>query len=160
MNTELLETRTFAEKESTGHLLKKLLADTYSLMLKTQNYHWNVKGPNFFSFHKMFEEQYKELFNAIDLIAERIRAVGGVPLLTLQEISNLSNVTEPKMCLSSQEMVEDLKVGHMQLLKDIAKSLPSLREYFDETTTDLLTDRALMHEKYVWYLSSSSLPLM
>lgn len=160
MNLESLETRTFNEKESIVLVLTKLLADTYSLMLKTQNYHWGVTGPNFYSLHKMFEEQYKELFDAADVIAERIRAIGGVGMLSLEDIMNYRSIESTKKNISSQEMLDDLKVSNLKILKNISDSQVVLREYYDEATMDLITDRIRVHDRNVWFLSSSTYPLI
>jgi starvation-inducible DNA-binding protein len=160
MNLENLETRTYNEKEYVVFVLTKLLADTYSLMLKTQNYHWGVMGPNFYSLHKMFEEQYRELFEAADLIAERIRAIGGVGMLSVEDIINYRSIESTKKDLTSQEMLEDLKLSNLMILKNISDSQVVLREYYDEATMDLITERIRAHDRNVWFLSSSIFPII
>lgn len=155
MITENLNIRTHNEKESTGLMLTKLLADTYSLMLKAQSYHWNVSGPNFYSLHQMFEKQYVELFVAIDLIAERIKSIGGEPVVTFNDLDELSSIGNPKKCMTSQEMIDDLKISNLKIVKNILESFPLLREQYDDSTMDLLARRMMVHEKNVWFLSSS-----
>lgn len=160
MITANLNIRTHNEKESTGLMLTKLLADSYSLMLKAQNYHWNVTGPNFYSLHQMFEEQYVELFGAIDTIAERIKSIGGEPLLSFSDLNELSSIGNPKKCMTSQEMIDDLRISNLKIVKNISESFPLLREIYDDATMDLLGGRMMVHEKNVWFLSSSSTAIM
>lgn len=155
MMTTDLNIRTHNEKESTGFMLTKLLADSYSLMLKTQNYHWNVAGPNFYGLHQMFEKQYIELFCAVDSIAKRIKSIGGEPILSFTDLSELSSIGNPKKCMSSQEMIEDLKNSNLKIVKNISESFPHLREVYDDATMELLGGRMIVHEKNVWFLSSS-----
>src|SRR5690606_5206023 len=134
--------------------LSKLLASTYTLYLKTQNYHWNVTGPLFTSLHSLFETQYTELAAAVDEIAERIRALGARAPGSFAEFAKLSVVEEAAGERSANDMIGDL-VDDQKAIADLAKSLIEAAEKAgDHATADLATARVLAHEKNAWMLRS------
>jgi len=134
--------------------LSHLLADTYTLYLKTHNFHWNVTGPMFQTLHLMFETQYTELAQAVDLIAERIRALGSPAPATYSMFAALSTVQEPDGVPPAQEMIRQL-VQDQETVTRTARSLfKAVDEAGDESTADLLTQRMQVHEKTAWMLRS------
>ena len=134
--------------------LSSLLADTYTLYLKTHNYHWNVTGPLFRSLHLMFEEEYTEMWAAVDDIAERIRSLGAPAPGTYAEYSRMSSVKEREGVPAATEMIEDLVVGHETVVRT-ARSLAKTAEGAgDLATADLATQRIDVHEKTAWMLRS------
>ncbi len=134
--------------------LAKLMADTYTLYFKTHNYHWNVTGPMFQTLHLMFETQYNELWMAVDLIAERIRTLGEPAPGTYKQISKLASIKEEEGIPKAQEMIRNLVKGHEQAAKTARAVLPLADKATDEPTTDLLTQRLVIHEKTAWMLRS------
>ena len=135
--------------------LKVVLADTYSLYLKTHNYHWNVEGPNFSSLHLMFEEQYTELALAVDEIAERIRALGEKAPGTFSAYNKLSSITDGDENASTSDMVLDLAKSQDVMVQSIKKCLEAAQAANDEVTIGLMADRMGIHEKRAWMLKSS-----
>jgi len=134
--------------------LSRLLADSYSLYLMTHNFHWNVKGPMFNSLHQMFMTQYTEQWNALDMIAERIRALGYPAPGTYAEFGKLSTVKEVAGVPKAMDMVRHL-VGAQEATARTARSLlPVVDEANDQPTADLLTQRLDVHEKTAWMLRS------
>ncbi|MCC2680007.1 MAG: hypothetical protein K0R29_2583 [Pseudobdellovibrio sp.] len=140
-------------KEVAGGL-SKLLADTYTLYLKTHSFHWNVEGPMFQTLHVMFMEQYTEMWNALDVIAERIRALGTYAPGTYAELSALSSVKESKTVPKASKMIEEAVQGHEQVIKTIRGMFESAEKAKDQTTMDVLTQRLDIHEKTAWMLRS------
>lgn len=134
--------------------LSKLLADTYTLYLKTHNFHWNVTGPMFQTLHLMFETQYNELALAVDLIAERIRALGFPAPGTYAEFVKLSSIKETPGVPNAQEMIKLLVSGQEAVAKTARSIFPLVDEVHDEPTADLLTQRMQVHEKTAWMLRS------
>jgi starvation-inducible DNA-binding protein len=132
--------------------LSHLLADTYTLYLKTHNYHWNVTGPMFNTLHLMFETQYNELALAVDLIAERIRALGYPAPGSFAQYARLSVIEESENVLSAEEMITDLVKGQEAVVRTARKVFPVADDAADEPTTDLLTQRMQTHEKTAWML--------
>ncbi|MCS5712343.1 ferritin-like domain-containing protein [Candidatus Berkiella aquae] len=132
--------------------LKVFLANTYTLYLKTQNYHWNVIGPHFHSLHNLFEEQYKELANAVDEIAERIRALGDVTPGSLEEFSKLKTISEAKTRIDDISMIKDLIESHEIICKHVNLILRQAQDEQDDVTQDLLIGRLRVHEKTLWML--------
>lgn len=141
-------------KEVIEHL-KHLLADTYLLYLKTQNFHWHVTGPNFHSFHKMFEEEYIQLANAVDEIAERIRALKDSAPATFKEFLELSQLKEDHGKFSANSMVQKLLHDHEVIIKSLKKLIKIAQDNGDEETADLAITRGEEHEKTAWMLRSS-----
>ena len=140
-------------KAITGEL-SKLLADTYTLYLETHNFHWNVTGPMFRSLHLMFEEQYVELAAAVDLIAERIRALGLYAPATYKEFLRLSSIKEPEGVPSANEMIQQLVHGHEAVTRTARSAFAAVEKAHDEASADLLTQRMEIHEKTAWMLRS------
>lgn len=135
--------------------LSKLLADTYTLYLKTHNFHWNVTGPMFNTLHLMFEQEYNELALAVDLIAERIRALGFPAPGTYAEFSKLSSISEsPGTIPSAEDMIKLLVEGNEAVVKTARAIFSTAARANDESTCDLLTQRMQIHEKTDWMLRS------
>jgi starvation-inducible DNA-binding protein len=134
--------------------LSRLLADTYSLYLKTHNFHWNVKGPMFQTLHLMFEAQYNELALAVDLVAERIRALGFPAPGTYSEYAQLSSIPETPGVPKAEEMIKLLVEGQEAVVRTARSIFLLLDKVHDEPTADLLTQRMQVHEKTAWMLRS------
>lgn len=134
--------------------LSRLLADTYTLYLKTHNYHWNVTGPMFQTLHLMFETQYNELALAVDLIAERIRALGIYAPGTYSQYVKLSSIKEEDSIPNAQDMIRNLVQGQEAVIRTARSLLPLADKATDESTADLLTQRLQLHEKTAWMLRS------
>jgi len=134
--------------------LSVLLADTFTLYLKTHNFHWNVTGPMFQTLHLMFETQYNELWNATDLIAERIRALGSPAPATYAEFSRLSEIKETSGVPAAKDMIRHLIDGHQTVIRTARSHFAAVDEVQDEVTADLLTQRMQIHEKTAWMLRS------
>ena len=135
--------------------LKQLLAESYVLMLKTQNYHWNVKGINFQSLHIMFENQYTDLFTAVDEIAERIQSIGACTPGTFQEFQKLSTIDSENVSKGSKEMLVSLIEDHKKLVKTAKKLVQTAQAVTDDATTDLVVTRTQVHEKHLWMMKST-----
>jgi starvation-inducible DNA-binding protein len=134
--------------------LSRLLADTYTLYLKTHNYHWNVTGPMFRTLHLMFEQQYNELALAVDLIAERIRALGAPAPASYHEFTALTAVPKDEDRPDATEMIRRLLVGQETVVRTARSVFPVVERANDEATADLLTQRMQVHEKTAWMLRS------
>jgi len=134
--------------------LSRLLADTYVVYLKTHNFHWNVEGPMFQTLHQMFMEQYTEAWNAIDLVAERIRSLGHYAPGTYREYLDLARVKETPGVPKAAQMVKLLIDGQEAIVKTAREVLPLADGANDEPTLDLLTQRMQVHEKNAWMLRS------
>ena len=134
--------------------LSRLLADTYTLYLKTHNFHWNVKGPMFQTLHLMFETQYNELALAVDLIAERIRALGLPAPGTYSAYAKLSSIPETEGVPEAKEMIRLLVEGQEAVVRTARGIFPVVEKSNDEPTADLLTQRMQVHEKTAWMLRS------
>lgn len=144
------------QRKAVAEELNKLLADSYTLYLKTQNYHWNVVGPRFKSLHDMFEEQYTELAAANDEIAERIRALGHFAPGSYSEFAELATVKEadPGKVPSADNMIANLVRDHETLSATAKKVIEVGDDAGDDSTVDLATVRAQTHEKTAWMLRS------
>ncbi len=134
--------------------LSRLLADTYTLYLKTHNFHWNVTGPMFNTLHLMFEQQYTELALAVDLIAERIRALGVPAPGTYADYARLSSIKETPGVPRAEQMIALLVEGQEAVVRTARSVFPLADEAHDEPTADLLTQRMQIHEKNAWMLRS------
>ena len=134
--------------------LSRLLADTYTLYLKTHNYHWNVTGPMFQTLHLMFETHYNELALAVDLIAERIRALGHVAPASYRAFSKLSTIREEDGVPAATAMIRNLVKGHEAVAKTARQVFETADAANDQPTADLLTQRLQIHEKTAWMLRS------
>ena len=150
INTGLTE----EQREAIAGNLSKLLADTYTLYLKTHNFHWNVTGPQFNTLHAMFEQQYIELATAVDEIAERIRALGVKAPGSWAEFGRLASVEEANGDEDATEMVRQLVIGQETVVRTAREGFPSADAANDEPTADLLTQRMQIHEKNAWMLRS------
>ena len=142
------------ERREIAEGLSKLLADTYTLYLKTHNFHWNVTGPMFRTLHLMFEEQYNELALAVDLIAERIRALGFPAPGTYKEFAALSSIGEEDDVPNAEEMIRKLVEGQEAVVRTARSLFATVDQANDEPTADLLTQRMQVHEKTAWMLRS------
>lgn len=142
------------ERREIAEGLSRLLADTYTLYLKTHNYHWNVTGPMFQTLHLMFEGQYNELALAVDLIAERIRALGFPAPGTYAEFARLSSIREEEGVPSAQSMIRKLVEGQESVARTAREVFPAVDGANDQPTADLLTQRMQVHEKTAWMLRS------
>jgi starvation-inducible DNA-binding protein len=134
--------------------LSRLLADTYVLYLKTHNFHWNVEGPMFQTLHQMFMEQYTETWNAIDLVAERIRSLGHYAPGTYKEYLALARIKENAGVPKAEQMIKLLIDGQEAVVRTAREILPLADRANDEPTVDLLTQRMQVHEKNAWMLRS------
>ena len=143
-----------SDRKAIADGLSRLLADTYTLYLKTHNFHWNVTGPMFQTLHLMFETQYNELALAVDLIAERIRALGYPAPGTYAEYSKLSSIKEGAGVPKAEEMIKLLVEGQEAVVRTARSVFPAAEKANDEPTADLLTQRMQIHEKTAWMLRS------
>ena len=142
------------DREAIATGLSRLLADSYTLYLKTHNYHWNVTGPQFNTLHQMFEDQYTELATAVDEIAERIRALGVRAPGSYNEFGSLTTISEGTGDETAEEMIRQLAVGQETIVRTARESFPAADKAHDEPTADLLTQRMQIHEKNAWMLRS------
>ncbi len=142
------------DRKAIAQGLSSLLADTYTLYLKTHNFHWNVTGPMFQTLHLMFETQYNELALAVDQIAERIRALGHPAPGTYAEYTRLSSINETPGVPKAEAMIRELVEGQEAVVRTARKVFPLVDRVNDESTADLLTQRMQTHEKTAWMLRS------
>ena len=142
------------DRQAIAKGLSRLLADTYVVYLKTHNFHWNVEGPMFQTLHQMFMDQYTEAWNAIDLVAERIRSLGHYAPGTYREYLELSRVKETPGVPKAQAMVQLLIEGQEAVVRTARELLPLAERADDQPTLDLLTQRMQVHEKNAWMLRS------
>jgi starvation-inducible DNA-binding protein len=145
-----------AEKERAeiAEGLSRLLADTYTLYLKTHNFHWNVTGPMFQTLHLMFEQQYNELALAVDLVAERIRALGFPAPGSYREFGKLTSIAESEGVSSARDMIRQMVEGQEAVVRTARSVFPVAEKSNDQPTADLLTQRMQLHEKNAWMLRS------
>lgn len=134
--------------------LSKVLADSYTLYLMTHNFHWNVTGPMFNTLHAMFMDQYTELWQALDSIAERIRSLGHFAPGTYAEFAKLSSIAEPTTVPQANEMIKQLLEANEAVARTVRKAFAFADEVNDQPTADLLTQRLDVHEKTAWMLRS------
>ncbi len=138
-----------------AEILSRLLANSYALLLKTQNIHWNVISSDFRDIHLMTEDHYNNLFNAIDVIAERIRMIGGIAPATFEEFSKLATVKDSLNAKNDKEMLEELLVVHEIIRDDIMSGLSEISGSKDYGTEGVLADRLSFHEKTIWMIKST-----
>lgn len=136
-------------------VLSKILADSYVLFMKTQSVHWNIEGSKFRSVHLMTEEHYKDLFDAIDVIAERIRMIGEKAPATFAEFSKLASFDEKLDTENQNEMLEALLSSHEAIRSDIVSGIKRLQDSDDFGTVDVLNSRLAFHDKIIWMLKST-----
>ena len=142
------------KREKIGGGLARVLADTYTLYLKTHFYHWNVTGPMFQTLHLMFETQYNELALAVDSLAERMRALGLAAPGTYKQFQQLSSITEDDGVPKATDMIRRLVEGHEAVARTAREVFPVSEDANDQPTCDLLTQRLQIHEKTAWMLRS------
>ena len=145
---------TSAQREEIAAALSRLLADTYVLYGKTHGFHWNVTGPMFNTLHLMFMDQYTELWNALDVIAERIRALGVLAPHGGSTLAGLASIPEAEQQPAALDMVRELVAGHEAVARTARSIFPLAEAAHDEPTADLLTQRIQIHEKTAWMLRS------
>lgn len=143
-----------SDRKKIAEGLSRLLADTYTLYLQTHNFHWNVTGPMFQTLHLMFESQYTELALAVDLIAERIRALGFPAPGTYAEFVELSSIKEERGVPRAEKMIEILVQGQEAIVRTARSIFDVVEHVRDEPSADLLTQRMQTHEKTAWMLRS------
>jgi starvation-inducible DNA-binding protein len=143
-----------AQRKAIADGLSRLLADEYTLYLKTHNFHWNVTGPMFNTLHLMFEAQYTELALAVDLVAERIRALGFPAPGSYRQFTALSSIDEETGVPETRDMIRQLVEGQEAVVRTARDIFPLADEAHDEPTADLLTQRMQVHEKNGWMLRS------
>lgn len=143
------------KNHQTLEALEKILADSYVLMLKTQNYHWNVVGDNFKSLHEMFQTQYEELFSAIDELAERIRSLGFKVDGTFDHFKKHSDIKNGNKDFYPIDMLKDLIADHEIVIKQLHKAISISQSEGDEASADIFIQRIKSHEKTLWMLQSS-----
>jgi starvation-inducible DNA-binding protein len=134
--------------------LERVLADTYTLYLKTHNFHWNVTGPMFQTLHLMFMTQYNEIWMAVDLVAERIRALGYPAPGSYKEFAALTSIKDSSGTISAKEMIKQLVAGQEAVVRTAREVLPIADKAGDQPTVDLLSARMEVHEKNAWMLRS------
>ncbi len=142
------------DRQAIADGLSRLLADTYTLYLKTHNFHWNVTGPMFQTLHLMFEAQYTELAMAVDQIAERIRSLGFPAPGTYREYAELSSIPEAPGVPAAEDMIRQLVAGQEAVVRTARSIFPLVEKVNDEPSADLLTQRMQVHEKTAWMLRS------
>jgi len=143
-----------ANRKEIAEGLGRLLADSYTLYLKTHNFHWNVTGPMFNTLHAMFEQQYTELATAVDEIAERIRALGEPAPGSYADFGKLTSIDEAEGVPTATDMIRQLVTGQETVVRTARDIFPLVDEVNDEPTADLLTQRMSIHEKNAWMLRS------
>jgi len=143
-------------KEDLIQAMAKLLADTYALYLKTQNYHWHVKGPHFKMLHQLFEDQYKGLADAVDDLAERILTLGGQAPATFSEFNELKTIQDGHSNAPAREMLIELQNDHGVLVNELSQILKTAQSLDDEGTVAVLSERIAIHEKIQWMLRATS----
>ena len=142
------------DRQAIAQGLSRLLADSYTLYLKTHNYHWNVTGPQFNTLHQMFEAQYSELALAVDEIAERIRALGEPAPGSYKAYAQLTSIEEEDGVPAAEDMIRQLLKGQEAVVRTARSVIAAAEAANDEPTADLLTQRMQVHEKNAWMLRS------
>ncbi|CCB89279.1 Dps family protein [Simkania negevensis] len=158
MNRDIVELHIGLQSKERGDLceiLQRLLASSYALYLKTQNFHWNVTGPAFHSYHLLFQDQYEELAEAIDEIAERIRMLGEYPEGSFESFTKISLIKCAKEVLPPLQMMETLLHDHETVIRYLRDKLPYAEKVEDGATADFINKRLAVHEKTAWMLRSS-----
>jgi starvation-inducible DNA-binding protein len=154
MSTEINIGIAEEDRRNIAQGLSRLLADSYTLYLKTHNYHWNVQGPQFNTLHQMFENQYTELAAAVDEIAERIRALGEPAPGSYKAYAALTEIEEEDSVPAAEEMIRRLLKGQETVVRTARSVIGAAEAANDEPTADLLTQRMQVHEKNAWMLRS------
>jgi starvation-inducible DNA-binding protein len=142
------------DREKIAHGLSRMLADTYTLYLKTHNFHWNVTGPMFQTLHLMFMTQYNESWLAVDSLAERIRALGYPAPGSYKQFAGLTSIKESDGVPNAREMIRELVEGQEAVVRTARAVFPLAEKAGDQATADLLTQRMMIHEQNAWMLRS------
>lgn len=143
-----------AARSEIAAALSKLLADSYTLYLKTHSFHWNVAGPDFVSLHTLFEQQYAGLAAAVDEIAERIRALGAKAPGSYREFAELATIADEPGAPPAREMIRQLMQDNLAAARTAQETVRVAEEHDDVSTADLATQRVTVHEKAAWMLDS------
>ena len=146
---------TRAERSDVAQELSKVLADSFALYMKTHGYHWNVRGPEFFSYHTLLEEQYREVWGALDEIAERIRALGEFAPQSHSALGNLTSIKDGDPENDAAAMLKELMKDHETVIATCRSALTVADDDGDDVSVDLLTQRLASHEKAAWMLRAS-----
>lgn len=146
---------TRTERADVAQELTKVLADSFAVYLKTHGYHWNVRGPEFFSFHNLLEQQYRDIWAALDDLAERIRALGVLAPQSFSGFGNLTSIKDGDPEKEATAMLRELMQDHETLIATTRKALEVADEAGDEASADLMTQRLAAHEKFAWMLRST-----
>jgi len=149
-NTEMSE----QARLNCANAISAVLADTYLLYLKTHNFHWNVEGDQFYTLHKLFEEQYRELWASVDNLAERVRALGHPAPGTYAKFQAFSSIQDNEDIPAGAEMVRELIADNAAVARTIRSALRTVQEAGDEASASLLADRLAAHEKQIWMMRS------
>jgi starvation-inducible DNA-binding protein len=144
------------DRKVSANAVSRLMADTYTLYLKTHGYHWNVEGPHFQQLHIQFMEQYTEMWTAVDELAERVRALGHYAPSSYAEMAALSSLTEETGRPDWKTMVTTLAKGHEQVAKTAREVLRIAEEAGDDATADIVAPRVTLHEKTAWMLRATA----
>lgn len=144
-----------AGRDAVARSLSRVLADSYALYLKTHGFHWNIRGPGFFGYHNLLELQYRELWAALDVIAERIRALGELAPQGYAAFANLTGIKDGDPSADAETMIRTLMRDHETAIATLREGLKAAGEAGDDATTDLFTQRLAAHEKAAWMLRSS-----
>lgn len=144
-----------ADRSAVARELTKVLADSYAVYLKSHGYHWNVRGPEFFSYHNLLELQYREMWAALDLIAERIRQLGEFAPQGYATFANLTSIKDGDPETEAQAMIAELMRDHETVIATLRAAMSVADDGGDDTTVDLLTQRLAAHEKAAWMLRAS-----
>ncbi|OYX55526.1 MAG: DNA starvation/stationary phase protection protein [Brevundimonas subvibrioides] len=146
---------TKAERTDVAQELSKVLADSFAVYLKTHGYHWNVRGPEFFTLHTLLEQQYREIWAALDEIAERIRALGEFAPQAQSTFANLTSIKDGDPDKDAPAMLKELMKDHETLIATCRSALTVANDDSDDVSADLLTQRLAAHEKFAWMLRST-----
>ena len=155
MTTKIDTGLTKAARTNVAEELTKVLADSFAVYLKTHGYHWNVRGPEFVSFHHLLEQQYRDIWAALDDIAERIRALGVLAPQSNSAFGNLTSIKDGDPEKEATDMLKELLQDHDTLIATTRKALDAASEAGDEASADLMTQRLAAHEKFAWMLRST-----
>ena len=143
------------ERAGVSAELTKVLADSFAVYLKTHGYHWNVRGPEFFAIHNLLEQQYRDIWEALDEIAERIRALGEFAPQGYATFANLTSIKDGDPELAAADMLKELMRDHETVIATCRAALKVADDDGDDVSVDLLTQRLAAHEKFAWMLRST-----
>ena len=155
MTTKIDTGLTKAARTDVAAELTKVLADSFAVYMKTHGYHWNVRGPEFFSFHNLLEQQYRDIWAALDDIAERIRALGEFAPQAHSAFANLTSIKDGDPDKDAPAMLTELMKDHETLIATCRAALKAADDDGDDVSVDLLTQRLGAHEKFAWMLRST-----